>query len=55
MAGVAGLEPTALGFGDQCSTNWTIPLQQKIFYQNILIMASVFYFVKNGNNNLNEF
>ena len=21
LAGVAGLEPTALGFGDQCSTN----------------------------------
>ena len=26
LAGAEGLEPSALGFGDRCSTNWAIPL-----------------------------
>ena len=26
LAGAEGLEPSARGFGDRCSTNWAIPL-----------------------------
>ena len=32
VAGAVGLEPTTYGFGDRCSTNWTIPLYKLLNY-----------------------
>ena len=31
LAGAQGFEPWARGFGDHCSTNWAIPLQDMYF------------------------
>lgn len=40
MAGAEGLEPSARGFGDRCSTNWAIPLNllncQRYYYTQLL-------------------
>ena len=30
LAGAEGLEPSARGFGDRCSTNWAIPLSKTV-------------------------
>ena len=40
MAGEAGLEPTTPGFGDQCSTNWAIPLHRCAYYSTIPLTSS---------------
>ena len=53
MAGAEGLEPSARGFGDRCSTNWAIPLNKKccvvslahlqeIWYHRHAVLSSVF-------------
>lgn len=45
MAGVEGLEPSARGFGDHCSTNWAIPLQTNIIIAQISNKSKDFYWI----------
>ena len=44
LAGAEGLEPSARGFGDRCSTNWAIPLylfnfQDKMYYIKLCVIC----------------
>ena len=48
LAGAEGLEPSARGFGDRCSTNWAIPLylfyfQDKMYYIKLRIICQGFF------------
>ena len=45
MAGAEGLEPSARGFGDRCSTNCAIPLYF-YFFDACIILALNLLFVK---------
>ena len=39
LAGAEGLEPSARGFGDRCSTNWAIPLCEILLDYSIIFQS----------------
>ena len=44
MAGVAGLEPATIGFGDRCSTNWNYtPVDEGHYAKTPLKGKALFY------------
>ena len=43
MAGAEGLEPSARGFGDHCSTNWAIPLFPRCLWLSFWLPQREYY------------
>ena len=46
LAGVAGLEPATIGFGDRCSTNWNYTPVDEGHYAKTTTKGKVLFIIK---------